>query len=125
MAADNVEGNEKVYDFLVKGEVDGLVIMGSTGGFFAMTLAQQKQVIDTAAKYKDCTWVLIGVSRMVISEVVKLADYAYAKGLKEVMVVSPYYFRFTEEALEAYYNQIASARHGKAFEGLLKRYFNK
>ena len=108
----DVEGNEKVYDFLIKGGVDGLVIMGSTGEFFAMTLAQQKQVIDTAAEYKDRTRVLIGVSRMVISEVVELADYAYAKGLKEVMVVSPYYFRFTEEALEAYYDQIASAVKG-------------
>ena len=97
----DVEGNKKVYEFLIEGGVDGLVIMGSTGEFFAMTLEQQKQVIDIAAEYKDRTRVLIGVSRMVIGEVAELADYAYAKGLKEVMVVSPYYFKFTEEALEA------------------------
>lgn len=103
------EGNKKVYDYLINGGVDGLVVMGSTGEFFAMTLAQQKQVIDTAAEYKDRTRVLIGVSRMVMSEVVELADYAYSKGLKEVMVVSPYYFQFTQEALEAYYDQIAAA----------------
>lgn len=105
----DVEGNKKVYEFLIEGGVDGLVIMGSTGEFFAMTMEQQKQVIDIAAEYKDRTRVLIGVSRMVIGEVAELADYAYAKGLKEVMVVSPYYFKFTEEALEAYYDQVASS----------------
>lgn len=105
----DAEGIRKVYNHLIQGGVDGLVVMGSTGEFFSMTLAQQKQVIDIAAAFKDRTRVLIGASRMVAGEVVELADYAYAKGLKEIMVVSPYYFKFTEEALEAYYDQIASA----------------
>lgn len=102
-------GCRKVYERLIAGGVDGLVVMGSTGEFFAMTVEQQKQVIDVAAEYKDRVRVLIGVSRMVIGEVAELADYARAKGLDEVMVVSPYYFKFTEEALEAYYDQVADA----------------
>ena len=39
-------GNEMVYDFLIKGGVDGIVVMGSTGEFFAMSMEQKKRLID-------------------------------------------------------------------------------
>ncbi len=37
------EGN-KVYDHLIDGGVDGLVIMGSTGEFFNMSMDMQKNL---------------------------------------------------------------------------------
>ena len=40
------EGNKKVYDHLIDGGVDGLVIMGSTGEFFNMSMDMQKELID-------------------------------------------------------------------------------
>lgn len=112
----DIEGNKKVYDRLIEGGVDGLVIMGSTGEFFCMTLEMQKQMIDLAAGYvKDRTRVLIGVSRMIVDEVVELANYAYEKGLPEVMVVSPYYFQFNEDALETFFGRIAQATRAHIF----------
>lgn len=112
----DLEGNKKVYDRLIAGGVDGLVIMGSTGEFFSMTLETQKQLIDLAADYvKGRTRVFIGVSRMIVQEVIELANYCCGRGLSEVMVVSPYYFKLTEEALEAFFGQIAQATPAKIF----------
>ena len=45
------KGNEMVYDFLIKGGVDGIVVMGSTGEFFAMSMEQKKRLIDIAVPY--------------------------------------------------------------------------
>ena len=38
----DVEGNKAVYEHLIKGGVDGIVVMGSTGEFFSMPMEQKK-----------------------------------------------------------------------------------
>lgn len=112
----DLEGNQKVYDYLLSGGIDGLVLMGSTGEFFSMTMEMQKQLIDLAASYvKDRTRVIVGISRMIAGEVIELANYAYGKGLTEVLVVSPYYFRFTEEDLFSWFSQIAQGTPASIF----------
>lgn len=112
----DLEGNQKVYDYLLSGGMDGLVLMGSTGEFFSMTMEMQKQLIDFAASnLKDRTRVLVGVSRMISDEVIELANYAYDKGLTEVMVVSPYYFRLAEDNLFNWFSQIAQGTSASIF----------
>lgn len=107
------EGNRKVHDFLIRGGVDGLVLMGSTGEFFSMSMDTQKAFIDFAAKtLTGRTRVFIGTGRMQSDETIQLCNYAVEKGLNEVMIVSPYYFRLPESSIEAYYSQIAE--HTKA-----------
>lgn len=102
------EGNKKVSDYLIRGGVDGLVLMGSTGEFFSMSMDTQKAIVDFAADtLAGRTRIFIGASRMQIGETIELCNYAVEKGLKEVMIVSPYYFRLPESSLEAWYSQIA------------------
>lgn len=36
------KGNERVWDYILAGGIDGLVILGSTGEFFALTLQEKK-----------------------------------------------------------------------------------
>ncbi|OCN01130.1 dihydrodipicolinate synthase family protein [Clostridium sp. W14A] len=112
----DLEGNKKVYDHLIQGGVSGLVIMGSTGEFFSMTMEAQMQLIDLAADYvKGRTRIFIGISRMIADEAIELANYAYGKGLREVMVVSPYYFKFSQEALEAFFDLVANSTPADIF----------
>lgn len=104
------DGNRRLYDFLLSGGVDGLVLMGSTGEFYTMSLETQKQMVDFAAQtLAGKTEVLIGAARMNWEEIVDLCRYAASRGLDKVMLVSPYYFRLTEEDLEAYYSRIAQS----------------
>ncbi len=109
------EANRKIYEYLLKGGVDGLVVMGSTGEFFSMTTEQKKDLIDVAAEFVDKTQVLIGTGGMLADETVELSNYALAKGVKAVMIVSPYYFQFDEAALEDYYDYVASRIHGDIY----------
>lgn len=110
------EGNRRVHDFLIQGGVDGLVLMGSTGEFFSMSMEVQKSFIDFAADtLKSRTRIFIGASRMSLDETVELCNYSVSRGLHEVMLVSPYYFRLTEESLEAWYGQIASRTDARIF----------
>ena len=43
--------NKAVYDYLIDRGVDGIVVMGSTGEFFAMTMEQKKLLIDVAVSH--------------------------------------------------------------------------
>lgn len=110
------EGNRKVHDFLIRSGVDGLVLMGSTGEFFSMTLDTQKAFVDFLSQtVKGRTRVFIGASRMLIDETIELCNYAVSKGLNEVMLVSPYYFKLPEEALETYYDKIADSTDARIY----------
>lgn len=112
----DLEGNQKVYDYLIRGGVDGLVIMGSTGEFFSMSMDTQKTMIDFAAKtLAGRTRIFIGASRMQLQETIELCNYAVEKGLEEVMIVSPYYFRLPDSALEAYYSRIAENTRARIY----------
>ena len=102
------EDNAKVYDFLIENGVDGLVLMGSTGEFFSMSMETQKSYIDfIAEKLTGRTRIFVGTSRMNLEETIELTNYSVSKGLSEVMIVSPYYFHLPEAALEEWYGQIA------------------
>lgn len=104
------EGNRRLHDFLLSGGVDGLVLMGSTGEFYTMSLETQKQMVDFAAQtLAGRTELLIGAARMNLEETIDLCRYAASRSLDNVMLVSPYFFRLTQEDLEAYYSRIAQS----------------
>ena len=110
------EANKRVHDFLIENGVDGLVLMGSTGEFFSMSMDTQKAIVDFAAETLiGRTRVFIGASRMQVDETVELCNYAVSKGLDEVMIVSPYYFRLSEASLEEYYVQVAQRTKARIF----------
>lgn len=112
----DVQGNKAVYDFLIEGGVDGIVLMGSTGEFFSMTDSQKRQLIDIAAEYcKGRTKLLVGTSCMRADETIDLANYALSKGAEAVMVIGPYYFSLADENIEAYYDEIAEKINGPIY----------
>ena len=60
----DIQANKNIYDHLIKGGVDGLVIMGSTGEFFTMTTEQKKELIDLVVPYvNNRTKVYIKIGR--------------------------------------------------------------
>ena len=84
------KGNEMVYDFLIKGGVDGIVVMGSTGEFFAMSMEQKKRLIDIAVPYiKGKVKCMIGTGCMSVRDTVELSNYACDAGADAVMIVCP------------------------------------
>lgn len=106
----DIQANKNIYDHLINGGVDGIVVMGSTGEFFNMHLAQQKELIDLAVGYiNKRTKVYIGTSCMSVEDTIEMANYANSAGADAVMIISPYYFRLSDESIESFYNQVASS----------------
>lgn len=97
-------------DHLVKAGIDGILIFGSIGEFYAVSPEVKKQVIDFAAKRIDGrSKLLVGVGGTRIDEVLDLARYSERAGADALVVVSPYYFGPSDAAAKAYFASVAGA----------------
>lgn len=112
----DVEANQHIYEHLIKGGVDGIVLLGSIGEFYSMSMNQQKTLIDFALPYinKRVT-VYVGTSCMTIEDTVEMSNYAEAAGADAVMIITPYYFVLSDESLEYFYNQVAKSTSAKIY----------
>lgn len=110
------QGNRNVYEHLIKGGVDGIVVMGSTGEFFTMGMEQKKELIRIAAAcIKGRTRLLVGTSCMDYRETVELANFAKAEGADAVMVIAPYYFSLSDASVEDYFDRVAEGTDADIF----------
>ena len=103
----DIQGNINVYQFLIEGGVDGILIMGSTGEFFSMHDSDKCHLIDAAVSFvKGRTRLLIGTSCMRADDTISLSNYALDKGADGVVIIGPYYFALTKESIESYYDNV-------------------
>ena len=102
------DGNVAVWDHILGGGVDGIVLMGSTGEFFALRPQDKRALIDLAVEHVPARGELIvGTACLRIDDTVELSRYALEAGAHAVMLVSPYYFALDAASIEAYYSAVA------------------
>jgi 2-dehydro-3-deoxy-D-pentonate aldolase len=112
----DIQANKNIYDYLINGGVDGIVVMGSTGEFFSMTTGQKKELIDLVTSYAGKrTKILVGTSCMRIEDTVELANYALNAGADAVMIIGPYYFTLSDASIEAFYSEAAEKINGDIY----------
>jgi 4-hydroxy-tetrahydrodipicolinate synthase len=112
----DIQANKAIYDHLIDGGVDGLVVMGSTGEFFTMTTEQKKKLIDLSVEYVGKrTKLFIGTSCMSVEDTVELSNYAIEAGADAVMIISPYYFALSDESVELFYDSVAEKITGDIY----------
>jgi 2-dehydro-3-deoxy-D-pentonate aldolase len=112
----DIQANKNIYDFLINGGVDGLVVMGSTGEFFSMKDSQKKELIDLVLSHVNHrTKVYIGTAGMTVEETINLSNYAIDAGADGVMIISPYYFALSDESVEYYFDEVADAVKGDIY----------
>ena len=100
---------EKHIEHLVSAGINGLLIFGSIGEFYAFSKEEKKQLLELAVKVVNHrAQVIMGVGGTSLRDVLELADYAAQAGADAVNIVAPFYFGPTEEAAIAYYSEIAS-----------------
>ena len=110
------KGAEALYDYLIRGGVDGILILGSIGEFFAFSMKQKKQLISLAvSRINHRVPVIVGTADTVAEHVTELSRYAIREGADAVIVVPPYYFWLTGSSLETYYDKLAGEIPGKLF----------
>lgn len=107
---------ENLYQYLLSGGVDGILIFGSIGEFFGFNMEQKKTLIRFAANaIQGRCKLLVGTTSMVFEEIAELSNYALDQGADAVMILPPYYFHFTEESIYEYYSMLADKIHGDIY----------
>lgn len=97
-------------DHLADAGIDGVLLFGSIGEFYSVSLEDKKAVVDFAIKrVAGRMKVFVGVGDTVYDRVLDLTRYAQKAGADAVLAVSPYYFGPTDDAAEKYFGGIAEA----------------
>ena len=110
------ESCENLYNHLINGGVDGILILGSIGEFFALTVDQKKELIKYAYEViNDRVELIVGTTAMIYDEIVDLSNYCYAIGIKSTMIIPPYYFHFNAEEIYNYYSSLATDLNGNFY----------
>lgn len=110
------EANVRVWNNLIAGGITGIVIMGSTGEFFAMRPDQKRELIELGAQHiKGRVKFFVGTGHMRLDDTIELSNFAVGKGADGVMVIGPYYFTLSDESIELYFSEAAKAIKGNIF----------
>ena len=110
------KGAAALYEFLVKGGVDGILVFGSIGEFFAISTEEKKKLISLAIRQINGRIpVIIGTADMILENVISLSNWSLKEGADAVIVVSPYYFKLTPDQIEEYYDRLAREIHGPLY----------
>ena len=105
-----------LYEFLIQGGVDGILVFGSIGEFFGFTLEEKKKLISLAVhQVKGRIKVIAGTADMIYENVVSLSNWSLKEGADAVIIVSPYYFKLIPEQAEAYYDRLADEIEGPLY----------
>lgn len=104
------KSNERVCDHLIESGVDGVLFLGSTGEFSSLTIEERKTFSERMTSYVNGSVpVLIGVGSTSLKDTIELSQHAEQSGASGVLVVSPFYWKFTEDQLFEYFITVAKS----------------
>lgn len=97
-------------DKQIEGNVDGIVILGTTGESPTINSNEQKYLIDRSIKYinKRCK-VIIGTGSNSTSTTINNSLFAEAAGADGLLVVNPYYNKPTQKGLLEHFKVVAQS----------------
>lgn len=106
----NITAIKNHVDFLIKGGVNCLYPLGTTGEMYLMTTKERKLIAETVVERnnKKLT-VYIHTGAMSQSETIALTKHAYEIGADGVGIISPAYFKVSDREMEEYYVAIAKS----------------
>ncbi|MCX5047310.1 MULTISPECIES: 4-hydroxy-tetrahydrodipicolinate synthase [unclassified Streptomyces] len=104
------DGAQRLADHLVSRGCDGLVLSGTTGESPTTTDAEKATLVEAVREaVGDRASVVAGVGTFDTRHTVELAREAEKAGADGLLVVSPYYSKPPQEALEAHFLAVADA----------------
>ncbi|MFE2211297.1 4-hydroxy-tetrahydrodipicolinate synthase [Streptomyces canus] len=106
----DLDGAQALADHLVREGCDGLVLSGTTGESPTTTDAEKAALVMAVQEaVGERASVVAGVGTFDTRHTVELALVAEKAGADGVLVVSPYYSRPPQDALEAHFREVADA----------------
>lgn len=104
----DLDGAQKLAQWLVAHGNEGLVIAGTTGEAPTLSHAEHIDLVAAVAEAVDVP-VVAGTGSNSTAEAIDLTEKATAAGASGVLVVTPYYNRPNQAGLDAHFRAIASA----------------
>lgn len=112
----DLAANSRLYEHLIAGDVDGILVLGSIGEFFALPLEQRRALALNAIRAVDGrVKLLIGTASMTFEEIIPFSNECLDAGADAVIVISPYYFPLGDEEAYAFFDRVAGGVRGPVY----------
>lgn len=99
-------------EVIVQAGVDGLVLFGSTGEFVHYDVTERMRVVILAIR-RSRVPVLVNVSHSTLAGAVDLTENAIKAGASGVLLMPPYFYRYPDDQLFAFYEQFVKEIEGR------------
>ena len=84
------EDNKKMIDYLIANHVDGILVLGSTGEFTELSVAEKKDFLSFYANYVNGRVALYaGTGCITFDQTLELSNFVYGAGYKAPLVSRP------------------------------------
>lgn len=93
-------------DFLAAGGVDGICLLDSAGEFLNFSFEERHRLVYLGSK-RSRVPLLVGVSHSTLAGAVQLADEAVAAGADGLLLMPPYFYRYSQGGVEEFYREFA------------------
>lgn len=105
----DIDLNKRYLEELISRDIDGLLLMGSSGEFSSLTSDERKRYVEEMlAHIAGRVPVMVGVGHTSLKEVLELAKHAEKHGADGILAVNPYYWKLSEEQLFKFFSTVAS-----------------
>ena len=98
----------ELVDFLVAAGVDGIALLGSTGEFLHLAFEDRIRLVHLVAKGSRVP-LLVGVAHSTLDGALELGRAAASAGAAGLLLMPPYFFRYSQEDVREFYLQFAAA----------------
>lgn len=106
----DLEGNEKILNRLVDSKVNGVLVQGSIGEFFTLSMEEKKLFASFAIRIINHRIpIFIGTGGTCVDEVIELTRHVEKEGADGAVVIAPYYFKLDDGSIYRYYGEVASS----------------
>ncbi|MFK5689155.1 dihydrodipicolinate synthase family protein [Ornithinimicrobium sp. LYQ92] len=109
----DLEGSRAILEHIGRSGNEGAFILGTTGEFAALTVAERGQVVEAAMEIlADRMRVIVHVGAPSVFEVLQLVEQARAAGATEIALLTPYYLPATDAAMLDFFSTVDAASEG-------------
>ncbi len=91
---------------LVEAGVDSLGVLGSTGSYAYLTLAERAQIARCAVEHANGIPVMVSIGALRLDDILRLADEAQAAGAAGVLMAPVSYQRLTADEVFSLYERV-------------------
>jgi dihydrodipicolinate synthase/N-acetylneuraminate lyase len=93
-------------DTVVQTGVDGLVMFGATGEFIHFDTEERQHAFNMAVR-RSRVPVMVNVSHSTLDGAISLAEHAISGGAAGVLLMPPYFYRYSDDEIHQFYVQFA------------------